>query len=54
MMPTKEEITKADKKYRKMRDAQTKDYIEVRTKDAIYRAPDTPAGRASLKKREKS
>ncbi len=49
-MPTKEEILKADRAHRKMRKAETKDYLE----DGIYRAPDTGAGKASLKRRRKA
>ncbi len=50
-MPTKEEINKADRKYARLMMAHTKGYRRLETKDAIYKAPDTPAGRASLKKR---
>ncbi len=31
-----------------------RDYIQNRTKRAIYQAPDTPAGKASLDKRRKA
>ncbi len=31
---------------------ETRDYIQKRTKKAIYQAPDTPAGEASLDKRK--
>lgn len=44
--------------YKKVRvafeDGSRRDYIQNRTREAIYQAPDTPAGKASLDRRRDS